>query len=78
MIIDRKLAKSYNQELAIELLEKFGSVAFKEYLVSKAYYSNYAKSWKNLYERLKKSGYPVLYIPGKRGGVWTSRIILIS
>lgn len=72
----QKLARSHNQRDAIDLLQRRGIVHFREYLRSQSHYSTYSRSWLALFRRLQAAGYPVEYRPGKRGGVWTSAIIL--
>lgn len=71
-----ELARSHNQRRAVEILLKEGIVNYQDYLWSRRYHSTYSRSWLALFRRLQAAGYPVEYRPGKRGGVWTSAIVL--
>lgn len=70
------IAKGHRQKMAVESLLNHGIVTFREFCKAKSYYTSYTMSWHRLYKRLKNAGYPVTMIPGKRGGDWTSIMIL--
>jgi len=73
----KNMAKGYRQQQIISDLMKYGeSAELRYYMKSQNRYSSYCESFRNLFDRLKSAGYPVVWQQGKLGGDWTAKIIL--
>lgn len=76
-----KLPKYANINFALSHILQYG---YLDYLTYKprgraaSYISSYNKIWDNLDKYARKAGFNIRYIPGPKGGRWTSKWVLID